>query len=151
MTQPAASESDGLKPSRFTLIRDVAVFQFKLVVDGFRDLVLLPAALITGVISLARTRDGVPGPEFYELMALGKRSETWINLFGGLKNSPTHVDDSTDLANADIDDLVSRVETFVVDEYQRGGVTKNAKDRLDAALDALEKRYRRGEGGDRSP
>ena len=41
--------------------------------------------------------------------------------------------------NADIDDIASRVETFVVDEYQRGGVTKQARDRLNQALDALQR------------
>ena len=35
--------------------------------------------------------------------------------------------------------MVSRVETFVVDEYRKGGVTRQAKDQLDRALDSLHK------------
>ena len=35
--------------------------------------------------------------------------------------------------------MVSRVENFVVDEYRKGGVTKQAKERLDKAIDSLHK------------
>jgi hypothetical protein len=37
-------------PDRWTLLRDLAVLQVKLLVDGFRDLVLVPASLIAGII-----------------------------------------------------------------------------------------------------
>jgi len=43
----------------------------------------------------------------------------------------------------DIDSLVSRVESFVVDEYKKGGVTKQAKGQVDKALNALQKRAKR--------
>lgn len=121
----------------WTLIRDVGVLQVKLLVDGFRDLVLLPASLIAGMISLLNSRNGKPGPHFYQLISVGKQSEHWINLFGALRNAPEDVRTDVNFGNADIDDIVSRVETFVVDEYQRGGVTKQARDRLNKALDAL--------------
>jgi hypothetical protein len=39
----------------------------------------------------------------------------------------------------DIDKMVSRVESFVIDEYQSGGVTRQAKEKLDRALDSLHK------------
>jgi hypothetical protein len=39
-----------------------------------------------------------------------------------------------------MDDIVSRVESFVVDEYQRGGVTAQAKSRIDEALDRLRRK-----------
>ena len=121
----------------WTLIRDVGVLQVKLLVDGLRDLVLLPASLIAGVISLLNSKDGKPGSQFYELIAVGKQSESWINLFGALKNAPKGIHTDVNFGNADIDDIVSRVETFVVDEYQRGGVTKQARDRMKQALDAM--------------
>ena len=38
-----------------------------------------------------------------------------------------------------MDELVGRFESFVVDEYQRGGVTKQAKDRIDQALNAIQR------------
>lgn len=127
------------EPDSWTLIRDVGVLQVKLLVDGFRDLLLLPAALIAGLLSLAQTSNGKPGPQFYRLLALGKQSEHWINLFGAVSHSPEHCDDESRLGDVDIDDIVTRVETFVVDEYRRGNVTKQAKARLDKALGAMQR------------
>ncbi len=128
------------QPPVWTLIRDVAVLQFKLIVDGFRDLLLVPASLVAGIISLSKTTDGQPGDEFYRLVSVGKQSERWINLFGALKNAPDHVVEEYAFGTADIDDIVSKVESFVVDEYQRGGVTKQARDRLNEAISKIRKR-----------
>lgn len=41
---------------RWILIRDMLVFQCKLIVDGFRDLVLLPVSLIDALDSLQGVR-----------------------------------------------------------------------------------------------
>lgn len=135
MTPPTGGQS--ANEPYWTLVRDVAVLQVKLLVDGLRDLVLVPASLVAGIVSLVNGRDGKPGTEFYRLLAIGKRSERWINLFGALQPAP---DSSAAEPAADIDDLVARVETFVVDEYRRGRLTKQAKDRIDEALAALERR-----------
>ncbi len=127
----------------WSLIRDVGLLQVKLIVDGFRDLILVPASLVAGVVSLANSRGGKPGPEFYRLLALGKRSERWINLFGALRHAERPAATDDDAGGADIDTIVARVETFVVDEYQRGELTKKAKERIEEALDAMQ---RRGDG-----
>ena len=127
----------------WVLIRDVGVLQVKLIVDGLRDLILVPASLIAGVVSLIRTENGNPGHEFYQLVSVGKQSEKWINLFGALRNAPPEVVPLEHFGERDIDELVSRVEKFVVDEYQRGGVTAQAKARLDQALAAMQRRRNR--------
>ncbi len=130
-------------PDRWTLFRDAAVLQFKLIVDGFRDLLLVPASIVAALISLASSgEDGKPGPQFYRLIALGKQSERMINLFGAFDNAPDAVKQEFDFGDMNIDDLVSKVETFVVDEYRKGGVTKQAKDRIDKALDAMQRASR---------
>ena len=133
-------EDNETHPPLWTLIRDIAVLQVKLVVDGLRDLVLVPASLVAGIISLSKTRDGVPGTEFYTLVGVGKQSERWINLFGAYKNAPPEVTEQKHFGDADIDDIVSRVESFVVDEYKRGGVTAQARDRMNKAMDAMRRR-----------
>lgn len=126
------------QPDRWTLIRDIGVLQVKLIVDGLRDLILVPISLVAGVVSLVRSGDGL-GNEFYDLLRLGKKSERWINLFGAAEKASATTDESIDFPNEDIDAMVSRVETFVVDEYHKGGVTKQAKAHLDKAIDALHK------------
>jgi len=133
-------EDNETRPPLWTLIRDIAVLQVKLLVDGLRDLILVPASLVAGIISLSKTKDGVPGNEFYSLVGAGKQSERWINLFGAYKNAPPEVTEQNHFGEADIDDIVSRVESFVVDEYKRGGVTAQARDRMNKAMDAMRRR-----------
>jgi len=133
-------ESDANHPPLWTLIRDIAVLQVKLVVDGLRDLILVPASLIAGIMSLAKSKDGQPSPEFYSLVSVGKQSERWINLFGAIRNAPPEIVEQDHFGTADIDDIVSRVETFVVDEYKRGGVTAQARDRMNEAMEKMRRR-----------
>lgn len=123
---------------RWALIRDIAVLQVKLVVDGARDLLLVPISMIAGIISLSKSNLGTDN-EFYEVMRLGKKSEHWINLFGAADQLPPADHDFVKLPDTDIDAMVSRVESFVVDEYRKGGVTQQAKERLDRAIDSLRK------------
>ena len=125
-------------PNRWILIRDVSVLQVKLIVDGLRDLLLVPVSIAAGVLSLIRRGDR-PGTEFYDLLRAGRRSERWINLFGAAErvHGPASGDETSPIE--DIDEIVARVESFIVEEYKDGGVTRQAKDRLDKALDILQK------------
>jgi hypothetical protein len=102
--------------------------------------ILVPASLIAGIVSLSKIRDGQPGPQFYSLVSVGKQSERWINLFGAMRNAPPEVVEENHFGSADIDDIVSRVETFVVDEYKRGGVTAQARDRMNEAMEKMRRR-----------
>ena len=138
MQEASQLPSDDRQSGRWTLIRDIGVLQLKLIVDGLHDLVLVPISLVAGVVSLAKSGRG-GGTEFYDLLRLGRKSERWINLFGAADNSPSVEDEDVEFSNADIDGLVSRVESFVIDEYRKGGVTKQAKVGLDKAIDSLHK------------
>ena len=133
-------EAAGDYPDRWTLIRDVVVLQAKLVVDGFRDLLLVPASLVAAIISLASGDKGRPGPQFYQLIGVGKQSERWIDLFKAYENAPKELRRENDFAVSNMDELVDRFESFVVDEYERGGLTAQAKERIDKALDAIQRR-----------
>ena len=125
-----------MQPSRWRLIRDILALQVKLVVDGIRDLLLVPVSLIAGVISLTRPGDE-PGTEFYSLMKLGRKSDHWINLFSAA--------DRLDPGNGttqknDIDDMVNKLENFVINEYRSGEVTRQAKEHFDQLLASLNKK-----------
>ena len=112
------------------------MLQVKLIVDGLRDLLLVPASIVAAIMSIIDSRRGKPGTQFYDLLAIGKRSENWIDLFGALRDRdvPTHDGEGS------IDDVVDRLQAYVVDEYRRGGVTKQAKEHLDQVLSAIRKR-----------
>lgn len=122
---------------RRDLLRDIAVLQVKLVFDGLRDVLLVPVSLVAGAISLLRAGDPA-GSEFYRLLKLGRRSEKWINLFGAADRLPGP--ERERYPEGDIDSLVSRVESLVVDEYRKGAVTKQAKERLDQVIRSIRRR-----------
>jgi len=128
---------------RWTLLRDIGVLQVKLIVDGLRDLILVPASLIAGTASFVTAKDGRPGMQFYRLLHFGKQSERWINLFGAEQNSPEPIEPVESFGDGNIDEIVRRVESLVVDEYRRGGATAQAKERLDKVIEALRKRHRK--------
>ena len=142
MQENSNAPDAGDLPDRWTLVRDIAVLQVKLVVDGLRDFILVPVSLIAGVMSLFKSGD-VSDSEFYNLLRIGKKSERWINLFGAAERAPAPADERDHFPEEDIDALVGRVESFVVDEYKKGGVTKQAKEHLDQMLSSVNRRRRK--------
>ena len=133
-------EAENDLPGRWTLVHDVAVLQVKLIVDGLRDLVLVPVSLIAGIMSLASSEEGVPGSQFYRLLAVGKQSEHWINLFGAMRNAPPDMGHPMPFPDSDMDEIVGKIEAFVVNEEKRGGMTAQAKKRFEKAIDAMQKK-----------
>ena len=134
------TDADKLQ-DRWTLIRDIAVLQGKLIIDGLRDLILVPVSIAAGIVSLLKTGDG-PGTEFYDLLRVGRSTERWINLFGAADRLHGRVRDEDILPVVNVDELVKRFESYIVEEYKSGGVTWKAKNRLDKALDILHKSVR---------
>lgn len=122
-------------PGRWELLRDVLVFQLKLLIDAVRDLVLSPVSVVAGVVDLL-SGDRAPGRWFYRVLAFGGRTDAWIDLFGTPERPGAHAADVT------VDSLVAHLERLVVDEYERGGVTASAKQAIDRSLDALARKGR---------
>lgn len=139
-----ASENTEQLPDRWTLARDIALLQVKLLVDGLRDILLVPASLTVGLISLLSSEHGRPANYFYQLLDLGKQTERWINLFGALRNAPADVRQVEPFPDADIDDLVGRLETFMVDEHKRGGLTAQAQERMGRVIRAMQRARKPG-------
>jgi len=127
---------------RWTLTRDIAVLQVKLIVDGLRDFFLVPVSLVVGLISLF-----APGRsdenEFYRLLRIGRRSEEWINLFGAADRVKSGREERVRFPQEDIDSLVQRLENIVVDEYRSGGVTRQARDQLEQLLTSARRRRKK--------
>lgn len=128
------------QPDNRTLIRDVVVFQFKLIVDGLRDFVLVPVSLLAGLLSLVTSEKGKPGAQFYQLLDTGKKTEDWIDLFGALRHAPPDLVDGIHFPDANMDEILDRFEDFMVDEERRGGVTAQARERFEKALRSLKDR-----------
>ena len=91
MTEKEAStdNTDDLRfKSRGGLVWQVFLLQLKLVVDGVRDLVLVPISLFAGLLGLVIGGDH-PEKYFKKVLTFGRQTEIWINLFGQRKHGGT--------------------------------------------------------------
>lgn len=130
MTEPTdRARSEG----RWQFIRDVAVFQLKLLLDAFRDVVLSPASIVAGLLDLL-SGDDPPGRYFQRLLAVGRRSDAWINLFGTGRRAGAEEGEANVQS---LDSLVSHVERVLVEQVERGGVTAAAKEAIDRSIDRV--------------
>jgi hypothetical protein len=126
--------------SNRVLIRDVAVFQAKLIVDGLRDFVLVPISLFAGLLSFVTGANGKPNSQFYSLLQVGKQSEQWIDLFGALRNAPADMQQHVRFPDANMDEILDNIEAFVVSEEKRGGMTTQARERFEKTLRGFQNR-----------
>ena len=98
---------------RLALVREAAVLQITLLVDGLRDALLIPLSLVATVIGLFRGGSDCDR-EFRRVVKLGRRSERWINLFGHQRPLG-----KTGVAGS-MDNILEQVETVVVGQYHKG-------------------------------
>jgi hypothetical protein len=90
--------------------RDLLVFQFKLVVDGFKDLALAQVALGAALLDLIR-RDGTPGRRFYGIVRLSDRFDRWIDLHEPLARVPDDAPQFTPETSRSVDDVIDGIES----------------------------------------
>lgn len=102
-----------IQSPRIKLLRDVAVLQVKLLVDGMRDALLIPVSLVAGIVGILRGGEE-PDTEFRRVIELGLRSERWINLFG--QQPPP---DSQHPARS-FDEVIEQAEAVVVGQLKKG-------------------------------
>lgn len=119
--QPYSSPPPG---NRWALFRDVFKFQAKLVVDGLRDALMIPVSLVAAVVGVLMEPKS-PDRLFNKVLDFGRKTESWINLFGRAEREPG------------IDELFGRLEQRIKDQYEKGGITASAKDTIDLSLDRL--------------
>lgn len=111
---------------RRVLARDALVFQGKLLMDAFKDLVVGPVAFISAIIGLIS-----PAPRkdllFYKVMHAGKRVEGAINLFEAA-SGPGEEGQWT------VDDVIREVESQLRQRYRSGPVSRASKQAIDESL-----------------
>lgn len=121
--------------TRWTFLRDAALFQGKLLIDGFRDVLLMPAAFFAAVIDVI-TRADPPGYRFYEVVHFGRQTEDWIGLFEAAERAPKSVQPRRGIDLPSIDDFVVEVEQKIRAEHQKGDISASAKQAFDRVLEA---------------
>jgi hypothetical protein len=113
-------------PGRQQLLRDLVVLQIKLFLDGLRDILLSPVALVAGLYGLLVGRPPATGL-FYDVIRFGRRTERWIDPFsaGGAAEGE---------AERGLDEVLKRIEGQLADQYKRGGISAAARDAVEQVL-----------------
>jgi hypothetical protein len=125
--------------ARWALIRDMFVFQVKLAMDAFRDLLLSPASIICGLADIL-IGNSISQSYFHKLMSYGRQTDSWLNLFG---NHNKGAEKSNVLSSkkvktdVSIDQLFSQVECLLKEQHNKGGLTTSAKTTIDRYLNKI--------------
>lgn len=98
--------------SRGRLLRAAVVFEIKLALDGLKDIVLAPLAIVGAAIDIL-TGDGTEGRQLRRVLVLGERYEGWINLYG------TRGAQSRVMADGGSDVLMDEVERKALEVSQQ--------------------------------
>ncbi|WP_293370043.1 hypothetical protein [Nevskia sp.] len=140
--------------SRWPFIRDVLVFQLKLVLGNMLNFVLVPITIVTAIYDLVSGKPGARrGDAFYQALEAGREIEERINIYGavggyhatGASDDPDAVRRSksiggVDIGDATVDDVIRKVEGLIVRETGTGGRAAQVKSTLERLLDELRNR-----------
>jgi hypothetical protein len=133
-TPPAAGSGE-----RWRFLRDVMVFQFKLLLDNLRDFALVPISLVAALIDLVYKGER-EGALFYKVLRWGAHSEEVIDVYSAIEDHPPG---SFKVNPAyTVDAVIARLEGVVVREYEKGGTAASIKAALDRAIDQLHRETR---------
>jgi hypothetical protein len=139
-----SSPSPTASGERWRFLRDVMVFQLKLLLDNVRDFALVPISLVAGLIDLFYKGER-EGTLFYKVLRWGAHSEQVIDVYSAIEDHPQG--DFTVNRNYTVDAVIARLEGVVVREYEKGGTAASIKAALDRAIDQLHRETK--EKGDR--
>jgi len=119
---------------RWTLIRDILIFQAKMLLEALRDVLLPVATLIAGGAGMILSAER-PERYFHEVLRLGARFDVWLNLFGPIGH-PGRA--GVLAADAGVDRTLRYLENLLREQHRRGQVTRQAKQAIDRWLDQVE-------------
>ncbi|MGD2046584.1 MAG: hypothetical protein PVJ80_02215 [Gemmatimonadota bacterium] len=115
--------------SRTVTLRDFAIFQIKLALDGFKDMVVFGLSIAAIVLDFISGRGRRPRL-FYSVVRVSERWDAWLNLHGVAKElDESGTDDGFfGASEAGADSLIGQIEQMV-----RGGDEPRHRSRPEAA------------------
>lgn len=95
-----------------TLVRDLLIFQGKLIVDGLKDILLIQLSIGAVVIDLLLWKPGRP-LLFYKVLRLSERFDLWMNVYGAAEHAELNEDGLFGESRAGSDTMLGRLEELV--------------------------------------
>jgi hypothetical protein len=127
---------------RWKFMRNVAVFQFKLLLNNLHNFVQAPLTFIIALVDLIFKTEP-EGARFYKLLEYGRTIDESIDIYSVVAHRQRCLN-----ADYTVDSLVSKLEGVIIREYDKGGSAASIKAAVDRAMDELQARA--GEGKDKA-
>lgn len=99
--------------TRWVILRDLLIFQVKLVLDGAKDLVLGPVSIAAAALDVVFP-DGQPGRRFYAVMRVGEKFDRWLSLFAAADKASAYEDGLFGASRAGSPSLLGRLEEIML-------------------------------------
>jgi hypothetical protein len=120
---------------RWQFLRDVMVFELKMLLDNLRDFALMPLSLAAALCDLM-TKGEREGTLFYKVLEWGAHSEEVIDVYSAIERrgrkrvvNPTYT----------VDAVVTRLEKVLVRECEKGGTAASIKAAMDRTIDQIQR------------
>ena len=104
-----------MDPQTKVSIRDFAIFQLKLLIDGLKDGAVFATSFVAFGIDLVFKRHG-RRRFFYKMMRVSEKLDLWLNLRGATEGADENPDGLFGTSTAGTDTLLGQIEQLV-----RGG------------------------------
>ncbi len=131
----SATLSPVLRPDsseRWRFLRDVLVFELKMLLDNVRDFALMPLSLVAAGFDLL-VKGEREGSLFYRVLAWGAHSERVIDVYSALESQ----DNVAINPNYTVDAVVARIENVLAREVEKGGTAASLKAAMDRTIDQI--------------
>lgn len=131
ITTPEHHATDARRLSRLQLLINLGVFQLKLLMDGIRDILLVPIALGCGLFGIVFGGNH-PDRWFNQLLDYGRRSDRFINLFNQHDNHNTDNQPTSD-------EMLAPYRKKLVSQAQNSPLATKANELVDQITDKSQK------------
>jgi hypothetical protein len=130
---PPAVQSSRSENDHWKFLRDVAVFQLKMLLDNLRDFALMPISLVAAAIDLIFKGER-QGSLFYQVLRWGAHSEEVIDVYSAIgPHGRPEVN-----PNYTVDAVIARLEGVLVRECDKGGTAASIKAAMDKAIGQIQ-------------
>jgi hypothetical protein len=107
-----AQAADGASRSRGgrgLLVRDLLIFQLKLVLDGAKGVIVFQLSIGAAVFDFILGRPAL----FYRVLRISERFDLWLNLYGAAEKTTEESDGLFGASRAGSDSLLGKLEELV--------------------------------------
>jgi hypothetical protein len=101
------------------LIRDLLIFQLKLLLDGLKDIVVFWMAIGASLLDIVFPGER-RGHRFYAVMRSAERFDHWLNLYGAAEHAEENEEGLFGESAAGADTMLGRLEEIVVGRRETG-------------------------------